>query len=138
MASNGEKSLLHLLHRAIQAGTDRFAKALAGSDLTARQLVILKAIEANDSASQTAVVGITGVDRSTLADIVRRLVKRRLISRKRTKEDARAYALTLTDAGRRAIQEADPVLRAVEKEMLAAIPAKERAVWLNTLKTVAG
>ena len=81
---------------------------------------------------------VTGVDRSTLADIVRRLVKRRLISRKRTKEDARAYALTLTDAGRRAIQEADPVLRAVEKEMLAAIPAKERAVWLNTLKAVAG
>jgi hypothetical protein len=29
------------------------------------------------------------------------------------------------------------VLRAVEKEMLAAIPAKERAVWLNTLKAVA-
>ena len=138
MAPNGEKSLLHLLHRAIQAGTDRFAKALDGSDLTARQLVILKAIDANDSASQTAIVDVTGVDRSTLADIVRRLVKRRLISRKRTKEDARAYALTLTDAGRRAIQEADPVLRAVEKEMLAAIPAKERAVWLNTLKAVAG
>lgn len=137
MAANAEKSLLHLLHRAIQVGTDRFAQALGDIDLTARQLVILKAIEVNGGASQIAIVEITGVDRSTMADIARRLLKRHLISRKRTKEDARAYALTLTDAGRRAIQEADPVLRAVEKEMLAAIPAKERAVWLNTLKAVA-
>jgi len=137
MASPTETSLLHLLHRAVQVGTDRFAKGLGETGLTARQLVILKAIEANDGASQTAIVEITGVDRSTMADIARRLMKRHLISRKRTKEDARAYALALTDAGRRVVQQAEPVLRAVEKDMLAAIPVKERAAWLETLRAVA-
>jgi MarR family transcriptional regulator, temperature-dependent positive regulator of motility len=137
MACTSEKSLLHLLHRAVQVGTDRFAKKLGDSGLTARQLVILKAIEANDGASQIAIVDITGVDRSTLADVVQRLLKRRLISRKRTKEDARAYALTHTEEGRRAIAQAEPILRTVERDMLAAIPAKQRSEWLESLRAVA-
>jgi MarR family transcriptional regulator, temperature-dependent positive regulator of motility len=137
MASTSEKSLLHLLHRAVQVGTDRFAKELGDSGLTARQLVVLKTIVANDGASQTGVVDITGIDRSTLADIVQRLLKRRLISRKRTKEDARAYALTLTEEGRRAVAMAEPILRTVERDMLAVIPAKQRSEWLETLRTIA-
>ena len=47
------------------------------------------------------------------------------------------YCLSLTDESRRALQQAEPVLRAVEKDMLAAIPAKERAEWMETLRAVA-
>ena len=137
MSASSEKSLLHLLHRAVQVGTDRFARELGESGLTARQLVILKTIAVNEGASQTAIVDITGVDRSTMADIVQRLSKRRLISRQRTKEDARAYALAVTEAGQRAISAADPILRQVERDMLAAIPAKQRSDWLEMLKAVA-
>ncbi|MFZ1102753.1 MAG: helix-turn-helix domain-containing protein, partial [Hyphomicrobiaceae bacterium] len=39
----------------------------------------------------------TGIDRSTLADIVRRLTRKGLLQRCRTNEDARAYAVRLTD-----------------------------------------
>jgi DNA-binding MarR family transcriptional regulator len=62
MATAQEKSLLHLLHRAVQAGTDRFTRELGDAGLTARQLVVLKAILANEGASQTDIVGITGID----------------------------------------------------------------------------
>ena len=65
--------------------------------------MILKAIAANEGASQTAIVDLTGVDRSTLADVVKRLLQRRLLARKRSKADARAYQLTLTDDGRTAV-----------------------------------
>ena len=84
LASAPEKSLLHLLHRAVQVGTDRFATALGDNGLTARQLVILKAIAANDGASQTVLVDITGVDRSTLADMMKRLINHKLVARKRS------------------------------------------------------
>ena len=137
MATANDSSLLHLLHRAMQVGTERFARELGDTDLTARQLVILKAIAANEGASQTAIVNLTGVDRSTLADVVKRLLQRRLLARKRSKADARAYQLTLTDDGRAAVAQAEPILKAVEKQLLAAIPAKQRAELLTMLDTLA-
>jgi DNA-binding MarR family transcriptional regulator len=136
MASSPELSLLHLLHRTVQNGTDRFARALGEIELTTRQLIVLKAIQDNAGLNQTAVVDLTGVDRSTLADIVRRLSMRGLISRRRRKEDARAYVLTLTAAGRQAIVAAEPILRAVEKDMLSAIPAKQRVDLLDALRAL--
>ena len=50
----------------------------------------------------------TGIDRSTLADIVARLLARGLIQRKRAKEDGRAYAIKLTPQGARSLREAQP------------------------------
>lgn len=121
-----QPSLIHLLHRASQIAEDRFMRELDDTDLTPRQLAVLAAIEAREGASQTDIVAATGVDRSTLADIVRRLLKRGLVSRKRTKEDARAYAVKLTDAGRRVLAKAAPVMQRVEAELLDVLPAKKR------------
>lgn len=119
-------SLLHRLHRATQIAGDRFAKELRDKDLTIRQIVVLSAIAANQSASQTAIVEVTGVDRSTLADIVKRLMMRGYLSRRRSKLDARAYAVELTDEGRRTLQAALPVLQRVEADLLASLPARKR------------
>lgn len=130
-------NFLALLHRANQIATESFAAALGDSHITARQVQVLAAIEANEGSSQTAIVEITGVDRSTLADIVRRLQKNRLIERRRSKQDARAYMLKLSEAGRQALASGKPALAAVEKDLLAALPAKDRSVLLDLLgKTV--
>jgi MarR family transcriptional regulator, temperature-dependent positive regulator of motility len=72
MKSNGlGRSPIHLLHRAGQCAGDIFAAEVKGS-LTPRQLAVLTAVAANEGLSQTDLVQSTGVDRSTLADIVRR------------------------------------------------------------------
>ena len=81
--STTHQGLLALLHRANQIATERFSDALGDSDMTARQVQVLAAIEANEGASQTAIVNLTGIDRSTLADIMRRLSKHKLIARRR-------------------------------------------------------
>ena len=130
------QDLIALLHRANQIATERFADALRGSDLTARQVQVLAAIDEHDGASQTALGLATGIDRSTLADIVRRLQQRRLIERRRTKQDARAYAVRLTDAGRARLADGRPALAAVEKGMLAKLPARERTQLLALLAAV--
>ena len=131
-----QQGLLALLHRANQIATERFADALGDSEMTARQVQVLAAIEANAGASQTNIVNVTGIDRSTLADIVRRLSQRKLIERRRTKEDARAYAVKLTDAGRRELANGKPALAGVEKNLLAALPAKQRGDLLALLEQV--
>lgn len=63
-----ERSAVHLLDRAGQRTHDLFAATVAGENLTSRQLAVLEAISAIDGASQTDIVRVTGIDRSTLAD----------------------------------------------------------------------
>ena len=95
---------------------------------------MLVAIEANEGSSQTKIVEITGVDRSTLADVVRRLLKNRLIERRRSKEDARAYVLKLSEAGRQALASGKPGARRRREEPLGrALPAKDRSALVDLL-----
>ena len=131
----GQPSLIHLLHRASQVAEERLMRELGGVDVTPRQLAVLAAVDAHQGASQTDIVEATGVDRSTVADMVRRLLKRGLVSRKRSKEDARAYAVQLTNAGQRVLAKADPVMQRVEAELL---PAKKRAELVGLLGDLAG
>ena len=70
IVSMSRQSLIALLHRATQVATERFAAAVGDSDLTARQLQILDTIEAHDGPSQTDIVNVTGIDRSTVADMM--------------------------------------------------------------------
>ena len=127
-------SLLHLLHRASQIAEERLTRGLGDTDVTPRQIAVLVVIADRDDLNQTDVTEATGIDRSTLTDIVRRLVDRKLVSRKRTKEDARAYALKVTDAGRRVLTTSMPVLARVEAELLDVLPAKKRGELVGLLK----
>ncbi len=92
-------------------------------DLTPRQYAVLVAVSQNEGVSQTHLVDKTGVDRSTLADIVRRMLKKGLLQRRRTKEDARAYAVKLTDEGWKVLKAADPLAKKVDDKILACFPA---------------
>lgn len=131
-----ETSLLHLLHRASQIADGRVMSAL-GNGLTVRQIVVLAAFAAIEGGSQTDVVAMTGVDRSTLADITRRLLKRGLIARRRRKDDARAYAVRLTDLGQRALKEALPIIAKVEADLTELLPVKRRAELIAALGALA-
>ena len=104
------RSPVHLLHRAGQCAKHFFGTAVGG-DLTPRQLAVLAAVADNEGGTQTDIVETTWIDRSTLADIVRRLQRKGLLHRRRTKEDARAYAVKLTDRGRRLLRSAQSLRR---------------------------
>lgn len=122
-----ETSLVHLLHRASQIAAERVTTALGDDGLTVRQIIVLAAIAAHHGASQTDIVAATGVDRSTLTDIVRRLQKGGLIARRRNKDDARAYAVRITDAGERVLKKTIPVIVKVEAELAELLSAKKHA-----------
>jgi DNA-binding MarR family transcriptional regulator len=129
-------SALHLLHRAGQCADELFALNVGKTELTPRQFAVLAAAAASEDLSQTALVDATGIDRSTLADIVRRLVERGLLARRRTKTDARMYAVKLTAAGQNAMKAAGPVAESTDEKLLASLPESQRKTFLNALDKI--
>jgi DNA-binding MarR family transcriptional regulator len=130
------RSPIHLLHRAGQCAGDIFHAEMKDGDLTPRQLAVLVTVAHNEGLSQTGLVGRTGIDRSTLADIVRRLQKKGLLQRRRTKEDARAYAVKLTEEGRRVLRTAEPLARRVDERVLDVLPGKQREQFIDELQAI--
>jgi DNA-binding MarR family transcriptional regulator len=126
-------SALHLLHRAGQCAEVLFTNETGKTDLTPRQYAILATVSQNPDVSQTGLVDQTGVDRSTLADIVRRLVKKGLLQRKRTRRDARMYAVRLTQKGQNALNAVKPAAARVDQRLLSALGTEERGVFIGAL-----
>ena len=131
-----ERSPIHLLHRAGQCAGDIFQSEMSDGGLTPRQFAVLLTVSQNEGLSQTNLVERTGIDRSTLADIIRRMIKKGLLQRRRTKEDARAYAVRLTDEGTRVLKATDPVSRKVDDKVLAGLNAQERERFLQDLNKI--
>jgi DNA-binding MarR family transcriptional regulator len=126
-------SVSHLIHRAEQCSTDLFGSTAPNGLLTPRQFAILDAIKDNPGISQTGLVTLTGIDRSTLADIVRRLLERDMVQRERTEKDARAYSVKLTRKGTGTLKKMQPHAENVDKEILAALPKEHRPLFVKLL-----
>ena len=131
-----ERSPLHLLHRAGQCAAEIFQTELGSGDLTPRQFAVLVTVSQNEGLSQTHLVERTGIDRSTLADIVRRMLKKGLLQRRRTREDARAYAVKLTEEGSRVLKSAEPLARRVDERILSGLPAGQRDRMIQDLNAI--
>jgi DNA-binding MarR family transcriptional regulator len=133
MSYNPDTSLLFLLHRASQVADESFTKT-DSSSLTSRQFVVLAAIARSEGVSQTGIVGATGIDRSTMADIIQRMHRQGLVTRKRTKEDARTYAVKLTAMGRSALSKAEVNVANSERQLFDAIAPKARGALIESLQ----
>ncbi len=131
-----ERSAMHLLHRAGQCATDVFLAEAQVSGLTPRQFAVLATVAEEEGLTQTDLVERTGIDRSTLADIVARLLGRGLIQRRRAKEDARAYAIKLTAQGAKALRDAEPGAASADTRLLAPLPPAKRQDFLDYLNTI--
>jgi MarR family transcriptional regulator, temperature-dependent positive regulator of motility len=130
------ESASHLLHRAEQLASDRFAQ-LAGNALTLRQFAVLAAVSETPGLSQSDLVTATSIDRSTLADIVARLVKREFVIRPPSPTDARAYSVRLTQAGDAALAASINHARAADAAILDLLPRTKRRTFLSTLTKLA-
>ncbi len=127
----------YLLKRAAQFAAATYANHVGRTGLTARQFTILKAVESNEGASQTALVRITGIDRSTLADVVARLIDQGYLHRRRRPDDARANTVRLSAAGRRAVRTNAPGVEGVDKDIIAALPRSHRKPFIEALTILA-
>ena len=113
-----DRSPSHLLHRAVQIALDIYAEELGPGGITQRQFAVLAAAAEHEGATQTDLVRITGVDRSTMAEMAQRLIAKGLLERQRSALDARANAVRLTEAGREVLEAARPKMAAADARLL--------------------
>ena len=122
----------HLLHRAQQFAAELFAQKYEGH-VTLRQFAVLAAVEEQAGRTQVDLVRATGIDRSTLAEMIARMERKGLLARKKSSEDGRAKSVRLTGRGRSRLAEATPHAREVDLAILEALPKPKRRALLEIL-----
>jgi DNA-binding MarR family transcriptional regulator len=132
-----ERSPSHLLHRALQLALDLYTEEAAPGAPTQRQYAVLSAVSAREGLTQTDLVRATGIDRSTLADLVSRMIGKGLLARERSSADGRANAVRLTERGRDALAEAAPRAAAADQRILACLPKGKRTAFVDALAVLA-
>lgn len=127
----------HLMHRALQLALDIYAEENGPDGLTQRQFAVLEAVSHKSGLTQTDLVRATGIDRSTLADLVARMTSKGLLDRERSTLDARAKAVRLSEAGQAALDAARPRVEAADKRIMALLSKGKRDAFLATLADLA-
>ena len=122
------------LKRAAQYSADLYSERRGKSGLTQRQFTVLEAVLHREGESQTALVRETGIDRSTLADLVTRLETHGYLSRKRSDRDARVNFVFLTEAGRDVLMNAQPQVSLVDQAIIGSLPERNRKVFVASLQ----
>jgi DNA-binding MarR family transcriptional regulator len=129
-------STLHLLHRVHQCAGELFQAHMSDIDLTTTQYTVLVAASERDGLSQQDIINATGIDRSTVSQVVQLLVRKGLLKRRRTRQDARAYAVTLTDAGRDVLKISEPIVGRIEGALIEPLPASRAKTFIANLRTI--
>jgi DNA-binding MarR family transcriptional regulator len=129
-----EASISHLLHRAVQISADLYTEQAGPEAITPRQFAVLKAVAEAEGATQSQLVRSTGVDRSTLAELLTRLTARGLVARLRSAGDARVNQVSLTESGRALLAATEPHAAAADLALLSRLPEDRRARFLKDLR----
>lgn len=134
-----ERSPSHLLHQALQFALDVYGAETEGAPapLTQRQFAVLAAVEAHPAPTQTDLVRATGVDRSTLADMIARLIAKGLLARERSTLDARANVVRLTEEGAAALAGMRPRAEAADVRILHVLGSGKRDGFVSALRALA-
>ncbi len=127
----------HLLRRAQQRAVDLFVQAVGENGLRPPQFAVLVTVYQNPGLNQTHLVDRTGIDRSTIAEMIERMVARGYIERRRDAADQRVNTLWPSSAGIAAIEACVDAVMAVQEQILAPVPPEKRAALMEALTLLA-
>ena len=127
----------HLLRRCQQRAVEIFMEEIGPTRLTPRQFALLLILAQRPGLTQTELVEETGIDRSTVGDMIDRLVGRGLVRRRRSGRDQRANTLVILPAGSAALNEALPAVERAQLRIMAPLPPATRQAFMTALRLMA-
>lgn len=126
----------HLVRMALKRAYDIFLEEVGGAGLTPPQFSVVLAVHQNAGIKQNDLVKLTGSDRSTVAELVGRLVARGFLVRKRLKDDQRVNRLLTTEEGEASLRNVITGAISAEERIIAPIPEDKREDFIDCLKLI--
>ncbi len=128
----------HLLRRCQQRAVEIFMDEVGTARITPRQFALLLILAQRPGLTQTDLVTETGIDRSTVGDMIDRLVQRGLVRRRRSGRDQRANTLVILPAGLSLLHETMPAVERAQERIMSPLPPEVRDEFLAALRLMAG
>lgn len=127
--------LCYLLARANHSLLSEIAAALEEIGLSARgHEVLVSAV--TGQYTQIELARLIGFDKSTMVVTLDELEEAGLVERQPSPSDRRARVIVVTRAGERKALEGEEIIHRVHEDVLGDLPARERAAFLATLRTL--
>ncbi|MBN9233045.1 MULTISPECIES: MarR family winged helix-turn-helix transcriptional regulator [Phyllobacteriaceae] len=124
-----------VLRKAHQRHLSIFASRIA--DLTPPQFAALARLHEVGETSQNQLGQMIAMDAATVKGVIDRLKSRGYVDLKKHETDKRLLLVSLTAAGRKAIEQLIPLAKAITGETLAPLSAREAAQFLRLLAKIA-
>jgi MarR family transcriptional regulator, lower aerobic nicotinate degradation pathway regulator len=126
-----------LLRRLDTRATLLYQKHTGQSDITPRQFGVLLTLLQRGRMTQADLSKALATDKSTLGEMLQRMVERGQLNREIPKKDRRTAALWLTEVGRQlALSLVEPA-EAAQQELIAPLPEEYRSLFLKCLRLLA-
>ncbi|MER7715515.1 MarR family transcriptional regulator [Streptomyces flaveolus] len=125
------------LARRLQQAHHLLWNTMVSEETTSPQFAVLNALVAEPGLDQRTVGERVGLDRSTIAEVISRLDRRRLLDKVRDPQDGRRFLLRLTDEGLRVHRRLSVRTARMNQVFLAPLSAAEQAVFFDLIRRVA-
>ncbi len=124
----------HLIRMVRERSMAAYILVTDDEDISVQQLKVLVALHQKGPVIQTELGEASGIDRSTIAEMIHRMVKRGLINRRTPKTNRRARILSITPAGRSAMRRLLPKLLEANEMALSPLDEMQRSTFFTLLK----
>ncbi len=135
-ATDGAKAILNRIRQLVRALRTFEREAQSRYGVGAAQMFILHVLQQEDDLSLNELAGRTATDQSSVSLAVGRLVEEGYIRRTQSAEDRRQVRLSLTPKGRALVRRSSPAAQERIIEIVADMPASDRARFVALLDTL--
>lgn len=124
------------LARRLQQAHHLLWTTVVSEEITSPQFGVLNTLVAEPGLDQRTVGERVGLDRSTIAEVVSRLIRRGLLDKVRDPEDGRRFLLRLTDEGTRTHRRLTVRTARMNQIFLAPLSPEEQTQFLSLMRRV--
>lgn len=123
-----------LIRRLNQIHYAMFLEEFKGQNITPVQYGLMTAVHAMPGMDQTSLGQEIGLDRTTTADVVRRLEERGILERSPNPQDRRTRHVDLTDTGRHLVTSLHGAMAKAQQRLLEPLRPAEREMLMDMMR----
>ena len=127
----------YLIRRLDSRAASLYEQFTGQTDLTPRQFGVLLTLLQSGALAQSELGNRLHLDRSTLGEMLQRMVERNLVDRRAHEHDRRAIEVVLTEIGRKALLRTVEQAAEAQEALLSPLPVYLRPVFLKCLEILA-